>query len=147
MRTKLPYLKVFFFMALIMGGLELSAQCKYFTQRKCLPQLSPYQNNGQINTTVLFEGDSASLRMTFFSEQEYRLVVCSHTSLGDSVYFKIRDLDNELLYNSKGKDNVWDFKVNSTQDLSVDVIVPRQANNMTGLPQSGCVSVILGFKP
>ena len=147
MRIKPTYLKAILFLIITLGGLELSAQCKYFTQRKCLPVLAPYQNNGQINTTVLFEGDSASVRMTFFSEQEYRLVVCSHTSLGDSVYFKIRDLDNELLYNSEGKGNVWDFKVNSTQDLTVDVIVPRQSNNMTGLPQSCCVSIILGFKP
>ena len=147
MKNLATILKVSAFLMIMMGSLELEAQCKYFTQRKCLPQLAPYQNNGQINTTVLFEGDSATLRMTFFSEQEYRMVVCSHTSLGDSVYFKIRDLDNELLYNSKGKANTWDFKVNSTQDLNVSVIVPRQANNMTGLPQSGCVSVILGFKP
>ncbi len=147
MSTNLNPIRIFLALAFVFMGLGLSAQCKYFTQRKCLPQLEPYQNNGQINTTVLFEGDSAALRMTFFSEQEYRLMVCSHSSLGDSVFFKIRDMDGELLYNSKGKQDSWDFKVNSTQDLNVSVIVPRQKDNMTGLPQSGCVSVILGFKP
>lgn len=147
MRRKQFHLISFLSLFFLLISIGADAQCKYFTERKCLPQLAPFQNNGQINTTVLFEGDSATLKMTFFSEQEYRLLICSHSSLGDSVHFKIRDLDNELLYKSQGKGNSWDFKVNSTQDLMVTVLIPRQKDNMTGLPQSGCVSVILGFKP
>ncbi len=123
------------------------AQCKRFTEKQCLPNLSPFTNNGQINNATLFEGDSASLIMTFYSLLDYRLMVCSHNVLGDSVHFKVRDNDGNLLFNSldAGKNN-WDFRVNSTQDLMVSVIAPEDSENMTDIPASGCVSIIVGFK-
>lgn len=129
------------------ASIESNAQCKRFTQNKCLPSLTPYVNNGQINTTTLFEGDSASLNMTFYSLLEYRLMVCSHAMLGEGVYFKVKDSDGEVVYTSKGTNkNYWDFRVNSTQDLHIDVVVPNNEESVSDMPPSGCVSVVLGFK-
>lgn len=133
----------------LIGGftLDSNAQCKRFTEKQCLPALNPFTNNGQINNATLFEGDSASLIMTFYSLLDYRLMVCAHDVLGDSVHFKVRDNDGNVLFNSitAGKDN-WDFRVNSTQDLMVSVIAPEDPENVTDIPASGCVSVIVGFK-
>lgn len=124
-----------------------SQGCKGFTKNKCLPSLTPYTNNGQMNSTTLFEGDSASLRMTFYSLLDYRLLVCAHPILGDKVRFRVSDTDGEELYNSVegGKDS-WDFRVNSTQELIIDVVVPEDPSNANNIPPSGCVTVVLGFR-
>ena len=132
----------------VLFGTNTYAQgCKNFTKKKCLPGLSPYVNNGQINSTTLFEGDSASLRMTFYSLLDYRLMVCPHDVLGDNVSFKVSDTDGEELYDSKDSDiNTWDFRVNSTQELVIDIMVPEDPTSPSNIPPSGCVSVVLGFK-
>jgi hypothetical protein len=127
--------------------LDSQAQCKRFTEKNCLPTLDPFTSNGQIYTTTLFEGDSASMNMTFYSLLDYRLMVCSHGILGDDVHFKVKDGDGEVVYNSKdATKNYWDFRVNSTQDLHIEVVIPDNADNVTDIPNSGCVSVVLGFK-
>ncbi len=124
-----------------------NAQCKRFTEKNCLPKLSPFSNNGQINNATLFEGDSASLMMTFYSLLDYRLMVCAHEVLGSGVHFKVRDNDGNVLFNSQESDNMyWDFRVNSTQDLMVSVIAPADPDNLTDIPASGCVSIVVGFK-
>ena len=38
-----------------------SAQCKNFTKKKCLSELSEYTGNGQYNGAVMFEGEEATL--------------------------------------------------------------------------------------
>lgn len=131
---------------LVLGAGDAFSQCKFFTQHKCLPELTPYTNNGQVNTTTLFEGDSADLKMTFYSDQQYRLLVCSHGSLGEGVFFKVKDSDNDLMYDSSEKGEMkFDFMVNSTQDLTVTVIVTKDEEDVMMMPRSGCVSVALGF--
>lgn len=140
-----------YFLACVIGLFIISSsaqsQCKRFTEKQCLPQLTPFTNNGQINNATLFEGDSASLMMTFYSLLDYRLMVCSHEVLGGGVHFKVRDNDGNILFNSQeANKHFWDFRVNSTQDLMVSVIAPENSENMTDIPASGCVSIILGFK-
>jgi hypothetical protein len=126
---------------------DVNAQCKRFTEKQCLPSLVPFTSNGQIYTTTLYEGDSASMNMTFYSLLDYRLMVCSHSVLGEDVHFKVKDGDGEVVFNSKGKaNNYWDFRVNSTQDLNIEVVIPDSEENLTDMVKSGCVSVILGFK-
>mgnify|MGYP006072316171 FL=1 len=125
----------------------INAQCKRFTEKQCLPKLAPFTNNGQINNATLFEGDSASLIMTFYSLLDYRLIVCSHDVLGAGAHFKVRDNDGNILFNSQeAQKSSWDFRVNSTQDLMVSVIAPKNPENLTDIPASGCVSIILGFR-
>lgn len=146
MKLKNPIGIILFFVAITMT-FESEAQCKRFTQKNCLPTLSPYTNNGQINSTTLYEGDSASMNMTFYSLLDYRLMVCAHPVLGEGAFFRVKDGDGEVIYSSQGKtSNYWDFRVNSTQDLHIDVVIPEDGSDVSDMPPSGCVSIILGFK-
>lgn len=136
-----------FFTLILLNPIGAEAQCKRYTERHCLPNLSPFVNNGQINSATLFEGDSANLVMTFYSLLDYRLMVCSHEVLGKEVHFKVKDNDGNELFNSSQSDKpYWDFRVNSTQDLAINVVVPENKDNLTDMPASGCVSIVLGFK-
>ncbi|MGD1846207.1 MAG: hypothetical protein ACFB10_12525 [Salibacteraceae bacterium] len=122
---------------------DAGAQCKNFTKRKCIPQMAPYINNGQYNGATLFEGETASVMMTFYSGQDYRLIVCSQDIL-KGTYFEIKDEDGNLLYTNKDKDSdVWDFNVASTQQLMVEVTVPQTSTH--DVKNSGCVSILVGF--
>lgn len=146
-RIRISLVAVVAIIAVSFSAVDSKAQCKRFTEKHCLPDLEPYQNNGQINTTTLFEGDSATLNMTFYSLLDYRLMVCSHDVLGDGVYFRVKDSDGEILFTNKdGEEKHWDFRVNSTQDLHIDVVVPSNSETISNMPPSGCVSVVLGYK-
>ncbi|NUM49836.1 MAG: hypothetical protein HUU48_01855 [Flavobacteriales bacterium] len=122
----------------------VSAQCKSYTKKYCFPSLAPYTHNGQFNGAVLMPGEVAEMNITFSSGKEYRLLVCSHETIGQST-FKVLDEKRNELYNSEGKNkNYWDFKVENTQQLIIQINVPykKPLNNI--LP-SGCVSVLIGF--
>lgn len=111
-----------------------------------MPNLAPYLHNGQLNSTVLFQGETATLLMTFYSGQDYRILVCHHKLL-EGTYFTVSDTDDNLIYSSKDKDsNQWDFNVVATQQLHIQVLVPEMKMMFTDMVQSGCVSVMLGFR-
>ena len=124
----------------------INAQCKGFTKKDCLPVLKPYVYNGQLNSAVLNEGDVAELMITFYNGQDYRIYICSQELLGN-VEFKLLDLDKNILFFNKDHDYVkyWDFKSNSTQQLIIQVRVP-QSETKSEIVQSGCVSILVGFK-
>jgi hypothetical protein len=133
--------------ALVIGlPFMVNAQCKGFTKKECLPAIKPFVYNGQLNSAVLNEGDVAELLLTFYSGQDYRIYVCSQELLGN-VEFKLLDTDRNTLFFNKDHDYVkfWDFKSNSTQQLIVQVRIP-QAETHTDIVQSGCVSILVGFK-
>ncbi|MBP5667261.1 MAG: hypothetical protein J6X32_03850 [Salinivirgaceae bacterium] len=120
------------------------AQCKTFIKNECKPKLSPYIYNGQMNSAVLNQGDFAELMLTFYSNQDYRIVVCSD-GLGD-VTFRLLDLQGKELFTNADHNytDTWDFSTNSTQLLTVEVSVPE--NTTDEEPKSGCVSILVGFK-
>lgn len=135
------------FIGLMAGApLESNAQCKSFTKKTCLPNLSPYVYNGQLNSAVLAEGDVAELLLTFYGGQDYRINICSHETLG-KMQFQVYDTEKNLLFDNTENEfvNLWDFKSNSTQQLIVRVTVPEEKNR-SGMVQSGCVSILVGFK-
>jgi len=137
----------FLFLSVILGISTASlAQCNGFTKKKCIPLLTPFIHNGQLNSASFMPGENAELLMSFYSGQEYRLLISGQEVLGN-IQFKVMDSDRKLLYDNKEHGNVkyWDFNVKSTQQLIVEVIVPEQKvdNNLT---QSGCVAVLVGFK-
>jgi hypothetical protein len=119
-------------------------QCGRYAEKKCLPALAPYVNNGQLNTTTLFAGDSTSMVLTFYSLLEYRLIVCAHEVLR-GAHFKVRELDGELLFDSRKGKSYWDFRVNATQELRIDVIIPDD-KGVGDIPPSGCTAIVVGFK-
>lgn len=122
------------------------SQCKGFTKKQCLPVLEPYLYNGQLNNAILNEGDVAELLLTFYGGQDYRLLVCSQEMLGN-VEFKLYDTERNEIFSNKEHEmvNVWDFNANSTQQLIVQVRVPAPEIK-TDIVNSGCVSILVGFK-
>lgn len=120
------------------------AQCKTFIKNECKPKLAPYIYNGQMNSAVLNQGDMAELMLTFYSNQDYRIVVCND-GLGD-VTFRLLDLQGKELFTNADHNytDTWDFSTNSTQLLTVEVSVPE--NTTDEEPKSGCVSILVGFK-
>ncbi len=121
-----------------------TAQCKTFTKNDCKPRLDPYIYNGQLNSAVLNEGDIAELMLTFYSNQDYRIVVCAAPELG-KIVFRLVDEKGQELFTSKDHDftEIWDFRTKSTQQLVVEVSVPE--SNSGELIKSGCVSILVGF--
>lgn len=130
-------------LTLLCISLDVSAQCKTFTKKECMPKLMPYIHNGQMNNITLFPGEHASLQQTFYSGQNYRIVVCAAEILGEGTYFEIRTEDDELLHSSKGGENFWDFTIGSTQNLKINVEVPASEQEVE---ENGCVAVLVGFR-
>lgn len=123
---------------------NVQAQCKTFIKNECKPKLDPYIYNGQLNSAVLNQGDIAELMLTFYSNQDYRIVVCDD-NLGD-VTFRLLDVEGKELFTNAdhGYTDTWDFSTNSTQLLVVEVSVPENTTNED--TKSGCVSILVGFK-
>ncbi len=143
-------LKTFGLVAAICGltSYYAIAQCNAFTKKKCLPILKPFIHNGQLNSVTLSPGESASLMLTFYIDTDYRLAVCGQEVLGEMSY-KVMKKDSTLVFDSKQHKNpqFWDFKVNSTQQMIVEVSAPDR--NMKGgeaFEDMGCASVLVGFK-
>ena len=122
------------------------SQCNNFVKKKCMPNILPFMHNGQTNTATLAAGQSSEMKLTFYSGQGYRILVCAQSVLG-TVAFKIMDLSHKVVFDSKENDNpdFWDFKVKSTQQFIVQVAVPP-SDSYGSVPPSGCVSVLVGFK-
>lgn len=112
-----------------------------------MPGLMPYINNGQMNNINLFHGESAQLQLTFFTGQDYRILVCNQDILGAGVYFEVKDEEGSLLYDSKSaEEKMWDFRVEVTSNLFIEVFVPGDEESHNELAHQGCIAVVVGFK-
>ncbi|HAN00037.1 MAG TPA: hypothetical protein DCQ26_15665 [Marinilabiliales bacterium] len=121
------------------------SQCKTFTKNDCKPKLDPYIYNGQLNSAVLNEGDFAELMLTFYSNQDYRIMVCAAGELG-KVVFRLVDTEGQVVFTNEdhGMIDYWDFRTKSTQQLVIEVSVPESTKEGE-LAKSGCVSILVGF--
>ncbi|MFN3874502.1 MAG: hypothetical protein ACK4L7_01155 [Flavobacteriales bacterium] len=134
--------------ALLAAGLLLSAaasaQCKSFAKNKCVPGLAPYKFNETFNGAQLSPGDEAEVSLTFYSGQEYRVMVCVHQILGE-VNWKLVDQNNKVVFESMADEPKphFDFKATSTMQMKVVVWVPERKTEMTHM---GCVAIMVGFK-
>jgi hypothetical protein len=125
---------------------DVFAQCsKTWVKKKCLPKISPFIANGQPNTTQLKEGASTETSLTFYSGQDYRILVCYEETL-ENVSFVVSDMTGKILFDSKAHNDtdLWDFKVQTTTDLKV-VVTAGKNEGGTGTA-TGCVSILVGFK-
>jgi hypothetical protein len=125
---------------------DVAAQCsKTWVRKKCVPKIAPFIHNGQMNTLTLKEGGKMETTLTFYSGQDYRILICAEETL-ENVSFVVSDVNGKIIFNSKEHNNtdVWDFKVKTTTDLKVEVNIGK---NETGNgSMTGCVSVLVGFK-
>jgi len=135
--------RVFFFFFLLTAGQQVFSQCQGYAKSKCLPKLKPYINGGQLYNTTLLSNDHTELTMTFYSGQNYRVLVCAQKDLGE-ISFKLKDSDNNVIFSNKGYGNFWDFNVQTTQELTIEAVTPPGDPSAT-LDKSGCVAIIVGF--
>ncbi|HBX49601.1 MAG: hypothetical protein A2W98_05935 [Bacteroidetes bacterium GWF2_33_38] len=124
---------------------ESNAQCKNFAQKICKLELLPYIHDGIYNATTLAEGETAELFKTFYSGQEYRLAICGDDML-PRVEFEVLDGERNVLFSNKNNNysKVWDFKLESSQQLIISIQVPTN-DKMSDQLASGCVAVLVGF--
>lgn len=125
---------------------ESQAQCRKFTKNTCVPKLDPFIFNGQVNSALLNEGDIAELMLTFYADQEYRVLICAEDQLGD-VGFRLKDTNDKVLFDNRNHKmaEYWDFTSNTTQQIIVEMEVPESAT-MDEKLKNGCVAILVGFK-
>ena len=125
---------------------ESQAQCRKFTKNTCVPKLDPFIFNGQVNSALLNEGDIAELMLTFYADQEYRVLICAEDQLG-AVGFKLKDTNDKVLFDNRNHNmaEFWDFSSNTTQQIIVEMEVPESAEVSDKL-KNGCVAILVGFK-
>lgn len=130
----------------LMLPLVTDAQCKMYAKKNCLPGISPFTHNGQLNSATLVSGQKVQLEMTFYSGQNYRILVCAQEVLG-KVSFRLLDTEKNIVFDSKDNNSSdhWDFNLKSTQQLFVEVEVPK-SDSPNGIVPSGCVALLVGFK-
>lgn len=135
-------LAIFFIFAFVIYGYS---QCDEFVKQECLPQLGPFTDIGKRNLAVLLPGDTAQIGVTFYKAHQYRIVVCAQPVLG-RVRFRLMNRSGSVLFDSKSHNSpqYWDFNNEVTQNVVIQLIVPAVAANQVA--QTGCVSVLVGFK-
>jgi hypothetical protein len=112
-----------------------------------MPSMAPYKFNETFNAAQLAPGEEAQVDLTFYSGQEYRLLVCAHPILGN-VNWQLQDATGKSLFESSAdapKDH-FDFKVATTQKLKVHIAVPEADKGGNNLLTVGCVGILVGYK-
>ena len=123
------------------------AQCRSFAKNKCMPSMAPYKFNETFNAAQLAPGEEAQVDLTFYSGQEYRLLICTHPILGN-VNWQLLDAGGNTLTESTAdapKDH-FDFKVATTQKLTVHIDIPSGTKGGNNLLTVGCVGILVGYK-
>lgn len=125
---------------------ESHAQCKGFAKKLCKLELIPYIHDGNYHAAVLTEGEEAELYKTFYSGQDYRIAICGNDAL-PNIEFQVIDSYKNVLYDNRENNmsNIWDFKLEASQQLKIAVKVPVGDVN-SEYPASGCVAIMFGFK-
>ena len=126
--------------------INANGQCKGFAKKMCKLELIPYIHDGNYHAAVLTEGEEAELYKTFTKGQKYRLAVCSADIL-PGIEFRIYDAYKNVLFDNTEHNmaNVWDFELESSQQLKIAVKVPV-GNPEAEYPNSGCVSIMFGLQ-
>jgi hypothetical protein len=132
--------------AFVLMASAAQAQCRSFAKNKCVPELAPYKFNESFNGAQLAPGEEAEVNLTFYSGQEYRVMVCAHPILGE-VNWKLVDANNKMVFESMADQpkKKFDFKAATTTQMKVVVWVPPMKGK-TDMVHVGCVAIMVGFK-
>jgi hypothetical protein len=124
---------------------KANAQCKGFFKNLIAEKMSPYIHDGNYNSSVLYETKVIDIVQTFNGGQSYRVVVSGSDKI-PPVELKVLDKKGKLIYRNVNYDRtkVWDFKVESTQKMTIQVKVP--SSDREDKWAKGCVAVLIGFK-
>ena len=147
------FLHLFLLVVFSLFSLMSYAQCKSFAKKICKLELGVpgyetfYIHDGNYHAAILTEGEEAELYKTFYSEQEYRIAICGSEALPD-IEFKVIDGNRNVLYSNKDNNfkRVWDFKLESTQQLKIAIKVKARENIPPEEVAHGCVAIMFGFK-
>ena len=144
MKRYLPLLLSLTFLVLLDNSVQ--AQCKGFAKKLCKLELTGYTHDGNYHAAILTEGEEAELYKTFYTGQKYRIAVCGGDVL-PPIEFQVLDAYKNVLYDNTARNStaVWDFNVESSQQLKVIVKVPV-ADQQAEFPNSGCVAIMFGFQ-
>lgn len=120
------------------------AQCKSFAKKSKI-DLLPFVHDGIYNATVLAEGESAELYKTFYSGQEYRILIASEEEL-PNVEFTVMDSKRNVLFSNKDADfaKSWDFQLEASQQLIISIQV-QTSDELKDEISKGCIAVMIGF--
>ena len=110
-------------------------------------QLGEFIHDGNYNATTLEEGEKAELYKTFFSGQNYRIAISKVDQL-PNIHFRMLDKNGNVLFDNRDHNYqlVWDFNVESTQMLVVELNVLEREPKQKELI-NGCVAVLFGLEP
>ena len=124
-----------------------TAQCRSFAKNKCMPAMAPYKFNETFNAAQLAPGEQADVDLTFYSGQEYRLLICAHPILG-AVNWKLADASGNSIFESNASNpkDSFDFKVATTQKLTVHIDVPEADKGGNNMLKVGCVAILVGYQ-
>jgi hypothetical protein len=144
MKKFLPLITILTILLAVNAG--VNAQCKGFAKKLCKLELQGYIHDGNYHAAILTEGEEAELYKTFYSGQNYRLAICGSEAL-PAIEYQVVDAYKNVLFDNKDHDmsSVWDFKLESSQQLKVVVKVPVSAQK-SEFPNSGCVAIMFGFQ-
>lgn len=119
------------------------SQCRSFVKSSCSEAMGEYIPSENFNGAKLSPGDMAEVKMTFYAEEKYRLLICSHPMIGD-VDFQVLDQDGVTLYNNTehNQSNHFDFSLAGTQELTV--VLKVSPENKSALNPQGCVAILIG---
>lgn len=134
-----------FLVASVALSITASAQCRSFAKNKCVPELAPYKFNETFNAAQLAPGEEAEVSLTFYSGQDYRVMVCTHPILGE-VNWKLVDENNKVIFESLADEpkHHFDLKAANTVPMKVVVWVPNKGSG--AMVHVGCVAIMVGFK-
>jgi len=123
----------------------VDAQCLSFAKIVAKPQLDPFTHDGNYNATLMEEGESAELNKTFFSGEEYRLVLAAVEALPKNIRIRLLNQQRKVIYDNADHNYtyVWDFKLETTENLIIHIKIPdEQGDKIRG----GCIAIMFGIK-
>lgn len=126
---------------------SVNAQCFDFARKVGKKQLGEFMHDGNYNATVLTEGEKAELYKTFFSGQKYRIAISKVAQMPD-IHFRLLDEEGNVLFDNLAHDYrlIWDFEVETTQMLVVEMNVLEKSSPDSENLIAGCVSVMFGIE-
>jgi len=124
----------------------VNAQCLSFAKSIAKPKLEPYTHDGNFNATIIEEGESAELNKTFFSGEEYRLVLAAMDALPKNIRIRVLNQQRKVIFDNADHDYayIWDFKAESTESLIVHIKVPEDVDS--DVIKGGCIAIMFGIK-
>lgn len=139
------------FLALLLFALVFSiaqdgdAQCRRMA-KKTIKELAPFRFNGQLNSVILAEGESAELNIVFRGGKKYRVLTKGGRGIG-KLGFKIYDREKKLVFDNEdhAMAQMWDFENEATQNFTIEVKFPIGDEGYNDVTGRGCVALVVGF--